>query len=159
MYDGIEAQLLISEGKEDGTNSWVECEELMTKLRKEIYKVQVTFSVLIRTLYTAKYRYFSMKGKVIDRSGWLEAIHWYLASRLCLPDCEVEGQQPRSNKVSTYTCRGRRPITEESSRVCRLKVTGFILVRTYTTSVSFVSRVEKVANKEGRLEVAWRHLA
>ncbi|KAI6152630.1 hypothetical protein BKA82DRAFT_4013051 [Pisolithus tinctorius] len=129
VLDRVEAQSLISEGKEDGTSSWVECEE-----------------------------YPGAKEKAIDGDGRLEAVHQYLASRLRPPDCEVEGRRPRSNKVSTFTRRGRRPIIEESSRIYRLKVTAFIIVQTCATSRYFVSSSEQVVDEDGRLEVARRHL-
>ncbi|KAI6155350.1 hypothetical protein BKA82DRAFT_4010919 [Pisolithus tinctorius] len=92
VLDRAEAQLLISEGKEDGASSWVECEELLTKLRKGKFEAKVPFSVLIRTLSTARYRYPGAKEKAIDGDGRLEAVHQYLASRLRPPDCEVGGR-------------------------------------------------------------------
>ncbi|KAI6154929.1 hypothetical protein BKA82DRAFT_4432149 [Pisolithus tinctorius] len=158
VLDKVGARLLISEGKEDSASSWVECEELLTKLRKGKFEAKVPFSVLIRTLSTARYRHPGAKEKAIDGDGRLEAVHQYLASRLCPPDCEVEGQRPRSNKVSTFTRRGRRPITEGGSRIYELKVTGFIRAQTCATLKYLVSSSEKVVNEDGRLEVAQRHL-
>ncbi|KAI6140289.1 hypothetical protein BKA82DRAFT_29245 [Pisolithus tinctorius] len=158
VLDKVGARPLISEGKEDSASSWVECEELLTKLRKGKFEAKVPFSVLIRTLSTARYRYPGAMEKAIDGDGRLEAVHQYLASRLRPPDCEVEGRRPRSNKVSTFTRRGRRPIIEESLRIYRLKVTAFIIVQTCATSRYFVSSSEQVVDEDGRLEVTRQHL-
>ncbi|KAI6157328.1 hypothetical protein BKA82DRAFT_20166 [Pisolithus tinctorius] len=66
VLNKVKAQLLISEGKEDGASSWVECEELLMKLRKGKFEAKVPFSVLIRTLSTARYRYPGAKEKHQD---------------------------------------------------------------------------------------------
>lgn len=61
VLDKVEVRPLISEGKEGGASS------------------QVPFSVLIRTLSTARNRYPGMKEKAIDGDGRLEAVHQYFA--------------------------------------------------------------------------------
>ncbi|KIN97579.1 hypothetical protein M404DRAFT_890990 [Pisolithus tinctorius Marx 270] len=137
VLDKVGARLLISEGKEDA---------------------KVPFSVLIRTLSTARYRYPGAKEKAIDGDGQLEAVHQYLASKRRPPDYEVEGRSLGSKEVSAYTHRGRRPISEGDSRIYELKVTGFIRARIYATLRYLVSSGEKVVNEDGRLEVAQRHL-
>ncbi|KAI6146254.1 hypothetical protein BKA82DRAFT_4015822 [Pisolithus tinctorius] len=100
VLNQVEVQSLISEGKEDA---------------------KVPFSVLIQGYSTAKYRALSVKVKRINRDGQFEAAHQYLASRLHLPDCEVEGQQLRLSELSAHTCRSRRPINKGDARMDRLK--------------------------------------
>ncbi|KAI6001614.1 hypothetical protein F5J12DRAFT_238955 [Pisolithus orientalis] len=101
----------------------------------------------------------SAKAKRIDRDGQFEAVRQHLVPRLCPPESEQGGRQWRSNEVSDCTHRSRRPIFEAGLRVYRLKVTAFVIVRTCATSRCFVSSSEQVANEDGRLEVARRHLA
>ncbi|KAI6152498.1 hypothetical protein BKA82DRAFT_4457719 [Pisolithus tinctorius] len=158
VLDRVEAQSLISEGKEDGASSRAECEDQVTKLRKENYEVQVPRLAIIQTLSTASYRYHSTKEKAVDRDGRPEAVHRLLPPRLHPSNCEVEGQHSRSKEVSACTHRGRKPIFEAGSRVYRAKVTGFIRARTYATLKYLVSSREKVVNEDGRLKVAQRHL-
>ncbi|KAI6157723.1 3-beta hydroxysteroid dehydrogenase/isomerase family-domain-containing protein [Pisolithus tinctorius] len=101
VLNQVEAWSLMSEGKEDA---------------------KVPFSVLIQGYSTAKYRVLSAKVKRIDRDGQFEAAHQYLASRLCPPDCEVEGQQLRSSELSACTHRSRRPINEGDVRMVKIMV-------------------------------------
>ncbi|KAI6150354.1 hypothetical protein BKA82DRAFT_4013175 [Pisolithus tinctorius] len=158
VLDRVEAQSLISEGKEDGASLQAECKDQVTKLRKENYEVQVPRLAIIQTLSTASYRYLSTKEKVVDRDGQLKAVHRLLPPGLHPSNCEVEGQRSRSKEVSACTHQGRKPIFEAGSRVYRAKVTGFIRARTYATLKYLVSSSEKVVNEDGRLEVAQRHL-
>ncbi|KAI6139095.1 hypothetical protein BKA82DRAFT_477588 [Pisolithus tinctorius] len=154
VLDRVEAQSLISEGKEDGASLRAECEDQVTKLRKENYEVQVPRLAIIQTLSTASYRYHSTKEKAVDRDGRLEAVHRLLPPRLHPSNCEVEGRHSRSKEVSACTRRGQKPIFKAGSRVYRAKVTGFIRARTYATLKYLVSSSEKVVNEDGRLEVA-----
>ncbi|KAI6148793.1 hypothetical protein BKA82DRAFT_22495 [Pisolithus tinctorius] len=143
VLDRVEVQSLISEGKEDGTSSWVECEELLTKLRKGKFEAKVPFSVLVRTLSTARYRYPGAKEEAIDSDGQLEAVRQLLSPRLRPPDGEMEGQQSTLSEVSACTCQGRRPIFEAGSKIYRSKVTCFVMIRACTTLQYSVPRVEK----------------
>ncbi|KIO08067.1 hypothetical protein M404DRAFT_378733 [Pisolithus tinctorius Marx 270] len=125
---------------------------------EENYEAKVPFLVLIRTLSTAKYRYPSAKEEAIDSDGQLEAVRRLLPPRLRPPDGEMEGQQSTLSEVSACTCQGRRPIFEAGSKIYRSKVTCFVMIRACTTLQYSVPRVEKVVNRDGRLEVARRHL-
>ncbi|KIO03135.1 hypothetical protein M404DRAFT_27420 [Pisolithus tinctorius Marx 270] len=120
VLDQVEAQSLISEGKEDA---------------------KVPSSVLVRAYST------------------FEAIHRYLASGLCPPDCEVGGWSSRLNEASACNRQSRRPIYEIGPKIYRLKVTCSVIIRAYTTLRYFVSSSEEVVNEDGRLEVAQRNLA
>ncbi|KIO12297.1 hypothetical protein M404DRAFT_20122 [Pisolithus tinctorius Marx 270] len=101
VLDRVEAQSLISEGKEDGTSSWVECEELVTKLRKGKFEAEVPFLVLIRTLSTARYRYPGAKEKAIDGDGRLEAADDQDRTKLAPSPVGVEDRSSKRARGST----------------------------------------------------------